>query len=129
MTLDKEDVVNCVSWLCGWLGVAAVLHWWVLGWSWWWVLPLAIVPSPAGWIVCVFTYALVCGVCGYVAGTPMPAPARQAPVVMDERTKKLFVQLDDPMPGQRSTALEMLRARLLKNGRTFRDLLHELEGG
>jgi hypothetical protein len=58
---------------------------------------------------------------------PAARPACAAPV-MDARAKKLFVQLDDPAQGQRMNALELLRARLAKDGRTFRDLLHEFEG-
>lgn len=46
---------------------------------------------------------------------------------MDDLEKKLFAQLDDPMPGQRTNALELLRDHLTKNGRTFRDIVQDIE--
>jgi hypothetical protein len=47
---------------------------------------------------------------------------------MDDFEKKLFVQLDDDMPGQRANALELLREHLKKSGLSFRDLVADLEG-
>ena len=46
---------------------------------------------------------------------------------MDDLEKKLFKQLDDEMPGVRANALEALREHLKKLGRTFRDVLADLE--
>jgi hypothetical protein len=48
---------------------------------------------------------------------------------MDDLEKKLFVQLDDDMAGQRSNALELLREHLKKAGRTFRDIVADIENG
>jgi hypothetical protein len=47
----------------------------------------------------------------------------------DDTDKKLFVQFDDPMPGQRANAFEMLRDRLAKKTppETFVDVLAEFE--
>ena len=46
---------------------------------------------------------------------------------MDDLEKKLLLQLDDEMPGVRTNALEALREHLKKQGRTFRDLVADLE--
>src|ERR1700730_10606994 len=46
---------------------------------------------------------------------------------MDDLAKKLFAQMDDEMPGVRANALEALREHLRKLGRTFRDLVADLE--
>jgi hypothetical protein len=48
-------------------------------------------------------------------------------VPLDETDKKFFRQLDDPMPGQRGNALELLRERLAKKTLSFRDILHDIE--
>jgi hypothetical protein len=130
----------------------ALLHWkW--GWSWWWALPLSL---PGSFVVLVGVGALL-GALGAVvecfrdqqarAGSSAsppddddsgqdegqaedaePEPAPHGGVVLDDLSKKLFAQLDDPMPGQRHSALEKLRQRLADKNRTFRDLLHEFEG-
>src|SRR5271169_3638898 len=44
---------------------------------------------------------------------------------MDDFEKKLFTQLDDPMPGQRSNAVEMLHGRGVK----FCDYVQQIERG
>jgi hypothetical protein len=46
---------------------------------------------------------------------------------MDDLAKKLFAQLDDDMPGLRGNALEALREHLKKAGRTFRDIVADIE--
>lgn len=46
---------------------------------------------------------------------------------MDDLEKKLFVQLDDDMPGQRTNALELLREQLKKARRSFRDIVADIE--
>jgi hypothetical protein len=46
---------------------------------------------------------------------------------MDDLAKKLFAQMDDEMPGVRANALEALREHLKKLGRTFRDLVADIE--
>jgi hypothetical protein len=46
---------------------------------------------------------------------------------VDDLEKKLFVQLDDDMPGIRGNALEALREHLKKAGRTFRDIVADIE--
>lgn len=46
---------------------------------------------------------------------------------MDDLAKKLFVQLDDDMPGIRGNALDALREHLKKAGRTFRDIVADIE--
>jgi hypothetical protein len=46
---------------------------------------------------------------------------------MDDLEKKLFAQLDDDMPGLRGNALEALREHLKKAGRTFRDVVADIE--
>jgi hypothetical protein len=48
---------------------------------------------------------------------------------MDDGERKIFVQFDDPMPGQRVNALEALREHMLKKTppRTFRDIAQEDE--
>ena len=48
---------------------------------------------------------------------------------MDDKEKKLFAQLDDPMAGQRSGALELLHLYDEKNGTSFRDRLAKIERG
>lgn len=48
---------------------------------------------------------------------------------MDDLEKKLFAQLDDPMPGQRNQALDMLHAHDEKNKSSFRDRLTKIERG
>jgi hypothetical protein len=47
--------------------------------------------------------------------------------MLDDRAKKLFCQCDDEMPGVRGNALEALREHLKELGRTFRDLVADLE--
>lgn len=46
---------------------------------------------------------------------------------MDDLEKKLFVQLDDDMPGQRANALELLREHFKKVGRSFREIVSDIE--
>jgi hypothetical protein len=48
--------------------------------------------------------------------------------MLDDVTRKIFAQLDDPMPGQRANALELLRARLekLSPPLTFRQLADDI---
>jgi hypothetical protein len=46
---------------------------------------------------------------------------------MDDLEKKMFLQFDDDMPAQRANAVEMLREHLKKAGRTFRDLVADLD--
>lgn len=48
---------------------------------------------------------------------------------MDDKEKKLFAQLDDPMAGQRSGALELLHLYDEKNKTSFRDRLAKIERG
>jgi hypothetical protein len=48
---------------------------------------------------------------------------------MEDLEKKLFAQLDDPMPGQRGQALDMLHAHDEKNKSSFRDRLAKIERG
>lgn len=48
---------------------------------------------------------------------------------MDDREKKLIVQLDDPMPGQRGNALEILHDHDQKHGTSFRDRVATIERG
>jgi hypothetical protein len=48
---------------------------------------------------------------------------------MDDRAKKLISQLDDPAPGQRAQALEMLHLHHEKNKTSFCDLLGKIERG
>jgi hypothetical protein len=48
---------------------------------------------------------------------------------MDDREKKLLVQLDDPMPGQRANALELLHAHDVQNKSSFRDRVPKIERG
>lgn len=48
---------------------------------------------------------------------------------MDDLEKKLFAQLDDPMPGQRSQALDMLHIHDKKHKSSFRDRLAKIERG
>jgi hypothetical protein len=48
---------------------------------------------------------------------------------MDDREKKLLAQLDDPMAGQRTQALEMLHAHDEKNQTSFRDRVAKIERG
>jgi hypothetical protein len=132
-----EDVASA-SWVLGWLSGVAALHW-GLGWSWWWAVPVAFfVAFALSVLIVVVRDARTPPQDETVDfeeeeedSEPEPPPASgpaRAATVMDELAKKLFVQLDDPMPGQRINALEMLRARLAKDGQTFRDLLHEFEG-
>jgi hypothetical protein len=130
-------------WAVGWLGAAAAFHW-GLGSSWWWAVPLALVPSFVVALVLCFAIAVVFGGSDYAGAPPPdetddfeeedsepepppPEPPR-AGGALDARAKKLFAQFDDPAAGQRGNALELLRAHLAKNKRTFRDLLHEFEG-
>jgi hypothetical protein len=47
---------------------------------------------------------------------------------MDDTARKIFLQLDDEMPGVRANALEALREHLKAAGRKFRDLVADLEG-
>ena len=46
---------------------------------------------------------------------------------MDDLEKKLFSSFDDDMPGVRGNALEALREHLKSNGRSFRDIVADLE--
>jgi hypothetical protein len=46
---------------------------------------------------------------------------------MDDTAKKLIAQLDDPMAGQRGTALGMLHTHMEKNGYSWRAWLGDLE--
>src|SRR5271157_4780730 len=48
---------------------------------------------------------------------------------MDDVERKMFAQLDDDMPGQRTNALELLREHMKKKTppRFFRDMVREIE--
>jgi hypothetical protein len=46
---------------------------------------------------------------------------------MDATERKIFLQLDDEMPGVRANAFEALREHLQKAGRKFRDVVADLE--
>jgi hypothetical protein len=46
---------------------------------------------------------------------------------MDDLTKKLLVQLDDPMPGQRSNAFEMLCQHFTTTGQSWRGIAQDIE--
>jgi hypothetical protein len=46
---------------------------------------------------------------------------------MDALEKKFCLQFDDPLPGQRQVALEMWREHLQKVGRSFRDVVADIE--
>ena len=48
---------------------------------------------------------------------------------MDDLAKKLFVQLDDDMPGVRGNAVEMLHALHKKNGQSCRSYIPQIERG
>jgi hypothetical protein len=126
-------------WAVGWLGGAAALHWGV-GWSWWWAVPVTFFVAVVlrGTIIVVFEGPDYAGppppdeTDDFEEEDSEPEPEPPGPPraggVLDARAKKLFVQFDDPTAGQRGNALELLRAHLAKNKRTFRDLLHEFEG-
>lgn len=47
--------------------------------------------------------------------------------MLDAADKKFFAQFDDPAAGQRVNALELWREHLKKAGRTFRDIVEDIE--
>jgi hypothetical protein len=46
---------------------------------------------------------------------------------MDSHEKKLFARFDSSFPAERANAVELLHAHLTGNGRTFRDIIAEIE--
>jgi hypothetical protein len=45
--MDEDEIAisaAMASWAFGWLGGALALHW-MAGWSWWWAVPVALVPA------------------------------------------------------------------------------------
>jgi hypothetical protein len=132
-TFDEFFWISCLPALALGFVVCLTTFDCLIGWHWWWAtsaaVPGMLVIGPA----IQFLMALL--------GEPedeadldeeSEAEAEETPlragVRLDDRTKKLIRQFDDPMEGQRNAALEKLRAHLAKNNRTFRDLLHEFEG-
>jgi hypothetical protein len=111
----------------------------LIGWRWWWAALATLAALPVTpWIAGTFLGCIAVifqlspdddgGSSSSASSSAGSSEPPRAGVALDARAKKLFVQLDDPASGQRVNALELLRAHLAKNNRTFRDLLHEFEG-